>query len=236
MKAPKVGGWSPWGPIQHVKAIVPGHIWDIDTASHGGFKLDASYNKLVNPRWRAKGGWYEEDVEIAVVLITFQQSFPPKDVNMDNVRNVLARHYPKEYSDWWPYEKALEAESGVPYDAAKIKEETEEIEAELKGYKDVKPRTRKPQRIFKADLPGMKFIQVDPGDTVICDACGRDVTDDPASGGFIFDRRAYCPYCAQEALERIEKYGEEEFITHIAPEAGVSFADWVRRLRDEGEI
>jgi len=45
------------------------------TAGHGGFKLSAERNRKVHPVLRAKGGWYEEDAEWAIVAITFPHLF-----------------------------------------------------------------------------------------------------------------------------------------------------------------
>lgn len=229
MKAPTKGGRSPWGTIQDVKTIVPGHIWAVSTAGHGGIKLDPEYNRLVDPGWRSKGGWYEEDVEMAVPIITFQASFPKGSVNIDSVRKSLARYYPEKYPDWRLYEQSVEADRGRPYDAAEIAEEARKAKEELAAMFPA-PRKRKPQRIFTREMPGGVYIQVDPGDMVLCDMCNRDYTDDPTSGGFIFDGRAVCPVCAPEMLKSIKESGEEEFIQAFCPK-GMSFADFVRSGR-----
>lgn len=44
------------------------------TASHGGFKLDTERNALVHPLWR-NDGFYEEDCEAAIVIVTFPELF-----------------------------------------------------------------------------------------------------------------------------------------------------------------
>lgn len=229
MKAPVKGGRSPWGTIQHVQTIVPGHIWVVSTAGHGGVKLDPSYNRIVDPIWRNKGGWYEEDVEFAVVLITFQNSFPKGKVNMDSVRSTLERYYPKEYADWHAVEKSIEQQRGRPYDAAEIKAEAEQASVELAAMFP-KPRKKRPARIFTSEHRGTKYIQVDPGDMVLCDFCARDWTDDPTSGGFIFSGHAVCPACAPKELEKIKGYGEESEIQGFCP-PDMSFADWIRSTR-----
>ncbi len=65
--APKVGGRSKWGSIQDASCWGEG-ITLVSTAGHGGFKLDARRNRLVPAVFRNVGGWYEEDVEAAIVL------------------------------------------------------------------------------------------------------------------------------------------------------------------------
>lgn len=82
------------------------------------------------------------------------------------------------------------------------------------------------------DAGGPAVIPI--GETVLCDSCDTDLTDDPRSGGFLFGSYAYGPCCADRHLASIKGYGEERFIRGWCPE-GVSFADWVRRdLRGPG--
>ena len=79
-----------------------------------------------------------------------------------------------------------------------------------------------------ADQGTASFIPV--GQTVLCDSCDEDFTDDPRSGGFLFESKAIGPCCAARREESIRGYDEERFIRARCPE-GVSFADWVRELR-----
>jgi len=59
------GSSSPWGPVQHAETLAPG-AWRVDTAGHGGIKLDAARNRKVPGAARAAGGWYEEDCQWAI--------------------------------------------------------------------------------------------------------------------------------------------------------------------------
>lgn len=59
------GSRSPWGPVQHVTNLAPG-AWSVETAGHGGIKLDGARNRKVPAAARSKGGWYEEDCEWAI--------------------------------------------------------------------------------------------------------------------------------------------------------------------------
>ena len=70
------------------------------------------------------------------------------------------------------------------------------------------------------------------GRAVLCDIDDTDLTDSPASGGYMFGSYAVGPCCAEKYLRTIRGYGEEHFIKARCPE-GMSFADWVRQLRDE---
>jgi hypothetical protein len=71
---------------------------------------------------------------------------------------------------------------------------------------------------------------IDLGRDVLCDFCSTDLTDDPRSGGFMFGTYAVGPCCAEEKLASIRGYGEEDQIGAWCP-PGMSFADWVRHIR-----
>jgi hypothetical protein len=71
----------------------------------------------------------------------------------------------------------------------------------------------------------------DLGRLVVCDACDEDFTDDTRSGGFLFGSYAYGPCCEAKQLRSIRGYGEEGHIGGFCPD-GVSFADWIRGLRN----
>ena len=65
------------------------------------------------------------------------------------------------------------------------------------------------------------------GNTVICDLCNKEWTNDNTSGGFHFDGKAICPNCAENTLKSIRKFDEEEYIDSHCPK-DKSFADYVR--------
>ena len=73
---------------------------------------------------------------------------------------------------------------------------------------------------------------IELGRTVLCDGCEEDLTDDPRSGGFMFGSYGYGPCCAIQRLAGIRRYHEERYITAWCP-PDVSFADWIRQIRDE---
>lgn len=68
------------------------------------------------------------------------------------------------------------------------------------------------------------------GDYVECDMGGEVLTADPRSGGFLFGSKAVGPCCAERVEASARHNGELDYIRARCPE-GVSFADWVRRLR-----
>ena len=65
---------TPWGPSQGATIFAEGVVCH-STAGHGGFHLAADRNAKVDRRLRQPGGWYEEDVEWAIVALTFPQLF-----------------------------------------------------------------------------------------------------------------------------------------------------------------
>lgn len=65
---------TPWGASQGATVYAEG-VTSHSTAGHGGFKLSAARNRKVHPMLRAKGSWYEEDAEWAIVAITFPHLF-----------------------------------------------------------------------------------------------------------------------------------------------------------------
>ena len=93
MKDPK---YSPWGKVQYVKSFSEGVVL-VSTASHGGMKLDRACNAKVPASARRKGGWYEEDCEVAIPILTFPELFP-KD--QEAAQETIDRWFP-EFKDLW---------------------------------------------------------------------------------------------------------------------------------------
>lgn len=86
---------TPWGTAQHEERIAPG-ITEVGTAGHGGIKVDAALNRKIREVWRRQGGWYEEDCDAAIVMLTFPQHFPEKRV--EAAHRSAKRYYPREYA------------------------------------------------------------------------------------------------------------------------------------------
>lgn len=73
--------------------------------------------------------------------------------------------------------------------------------------------------------------KLDVGPTVACDGCNKDFTLNNESGGLLFGSYGYGPCCAQRMTKTIRECGEEEHIKGHCP-PGMSFRDWILRLRD----
>ncbi len=85
-KIPSSGDWcqdneristatqTPWGRPQSLQNVASG-IWDISTQGHGGFKLSRARNRHIPASARKRGGWYEEDVEWAIVAMIYRDEF-----------------------------------------------------------------------------------------------------------------------------------------------------------------
>jgi Domain of unknown function (DUF7007) len=92
----KHGSRTPWGKADHVVPTADG-VWQVGTPGHGGFKLDRARNAQIDARWRKQGGWYEEDVEWAIVMFTFPEieKDPKEGVQ---ARCILKNYYPHLYA------------------------------------------------------------------------------------------------------------------------------------------
>lgn len=74
----KEGSQTPWGPAQSVSELAPG-IYVVDTAGHGGIKLDRRRQLSLPMGVRREGGWYEEDCEAVIPLVAFFDELHPGD-------------------------------------------------------------------------------------------------------------------------------------------------------------
>lgn len=70
---------------------------------------------------------------------------------------------------------------------------------------------------------------IDICDSVICDTCGEDKSDCPASGGILFQSKAVCPECAVAFEASAKRHNEMHFIRARCP-SDMSFAHWVRNV------
>ena len=102
----KEGDYTIWGKVQHVKERAPG-IFEVSTSSHGGFKLDRARNARVAAAWRREGGWYEEDIDWAIVLFTFPELFESEDQRA-SVISTLKNWLPDSYTEVTGQAVALE--------------------------------------------------------------------------------------------------------------------------------
>lgn len=85
-------------------------------------------------------------------------------------------------------------------------------------------------KVTKTTENGMTVINIDPGETVLCDLCNEDYTNSDEKGGFLFLSKAVCPKCAPNFLTSVKKYGEERFI-RAQVNSDESFKDFVYRIR-----
>jgi hypothetical protein len=98
-----VGMRTPWGKADSVEMVVPG-VYVVSTPSHGGIKLDRFVNHLVPAGCRTKGGWYEEDCEVAIVFAvhrTTRQHF-----KIDEAQNALS------LANWLPAQYVVLRDAG----------------------------------------------------------------------------------------------------------------------------
>ena len=98
---PKVGGHSPWGPIQSVEPV-DDQIAFVGTAGHGGMWVHEDLWKQMPKQFRetdfSRGGWFEEDCDWCLPVLCFPSRFT--DFNVTGAR-VLAKRYHKAAYRWF---------------------------------------------------------------------------------------------------------------------------------------
>jgi hypothetical protein len=90
----RVGSRTPWGTADGVTHVAPG-IDNVFTPGHGGVKLSRERNKEVDPIWRQKAGWYEEDCEWAIAAITHREAY--SEEHQKYAHQSARRWFPDEY-------------------------------------------------------------------------------------------------------------------------------------------
>lgn len=98
---------SPWGPVQSEERIAPG-ITFVSTASHGGFKVSDELNKKIPASMRQDDGWYEEDVEWAIIPVIYPEVFD--DDTRQRAIATIRNWHPKIYERFFE-EKLAPGES-----------------------------------------------------------------------------------------------------------------------------
>lgn len=90
----RVGMHTPWGWADSASVVADG-IGRVSTPGHGGFKLAPKMNAKVDAAWRTRGGWYEEDCEWAIVVLTFPKHFD--EAKVASAKAVAKATFPDAY-------------------------------------------------------------------------------------------------------------------------------------------
>lgn len=93
--------WTPWGPSQGSDKIAPG-ITFYSTASHGGIKLSEGRQQQMPEALRLEKPWYEEDCEVARVVLAFPDHF--SDKQLEAAQSTLKDYYPQAYEQFYGVE------------------------------------------------------------------------------------------------------------------------------------
>jgi hypothetical protein len=91
---------TPWGSAQTARTLAPG-IGMVNTAGHGGFKLSREMNARVPDYMRKEGGWYEEDCEVDIVCVVFEQHLREHGPEW-LVKGMDENHPGKTIANYWP--------------------------------------------------------------------------------------------------------------------------------------
>ena len=109
----RVGSFTPWGSADFVESLAPG-ITSVATSSHGGIHLDPMRNAMVALVWRNPNGWYEEDCEASIVLVTFPDVAP--EVSREKLHDSLAWAFTEQHAAVFP-EQAKAREGRPTFDS-----------------------------------------------------------------------------------------------------------------------
>lgn len=94
---------TPWGTAQNVFHLAEGVI-EVETASHGGIKLDRKRNARMPEAFRRSGGWYEEDCEYALVLVSLPEALNAMAFRLKKTPTDLREVAWETVRNWFPDE------------------------------------------------------------------------------------------------------------------------------------
>lgn len=90
------GTQTPWGRAQYSRQYARG-INFYGTAGHGGFRVSAGLQKRLHPSLSKFGGWFEEDCEWALVVLSFPEYFSGEEIG--KARQTAKDWNPTEYQE-----------------------------------------------------------------------------------------------------------------------------------------
>jgi hypothetical protein len=89
---------SPWGEVQHQREVAKG-ITQVMTASHGGYFVERSlWNEMpvyAQETPYSHGGWFEEDTDVALVVICFPDLFAHRSEVVESAKEAVQKSYPE---------------------------------------------------------------------------------------------------------------------------------------------
>lgn len=91
--APRRAGFTPWGEVLSFGAVQPG-VYHVLTRRHSGYWVDAEVRASLPLPAQLAGGWYEQDVQGAI-LAAFLGWCPQNPDLQQAIRTVLRRHHPE---------------------------------------------------------------------------------------------------------------------------------------------
>jgi hypothetical protein len=96
---------TPWGPAQRVRCMLPGQVFAVDTASHGGlYVAGAALDKIPPPFRQATftkdEHWYDEDVDFAIVARFVPEAFGGDPGVLVEADLILRKAHAEAYARW----------------------------------------------------------------------------------------------------------------------------------------
>lgn len=90
---------TPWGSSECVEDVGPGIVF-VQTASHGGYKLEPFQNAKIPLSWRQASfnrngmdGWYEEDCDWCLVALIFPQFFSHAENAIEHAADMFKNYF-----------------------------------------------------------------------------------------------------------------------------------------------
>lgn len=104
--------YTPWGDSDSQKILAPG-ILSLSTPSHGGIKVEKELNQLIPAYMRASDGFYEEDVDWAIVATVYPHAFTAEQ----------RKEAKKTLRDWIPMAYEMYYKEVIPPGGSHAKDE-----------------------------------------------------------------------------------------------------------------
>lgn len=144
---------TPWGTSDHSSPIAKG-VTFYGTPSHGGAKVSASQNKKIPLVFRNEDGWYEEDLDITLVLYFLYNELVCEKRAKEDMLDTIRTYFPAKFTVHFGQDISEQVRED-----AKKKSWIKDVDAEVELYRQQVEQLKKKR----------PFVQPKPGDHIIFD-------------------------------------------------------------------
>lgn len=177
--------YTPWGNSDSQKVLAPG-ILELSTPSHGGIKVEKELNLLIPEYMRASDGFYEEDVDWAIVATVFPHAFSRSQ--REEAKNTLRNSVPMAYELY--YKEVIAPGKSHVKDEIAFKAIHKNDYIGMAAWGDWHPQVPKDQVVVFAGRGGRTSDYKYPKDTAYFVVPAEDYADAPL-GNFVIDETKY---------------------------------------------